>query len=100
MPSADLTTALDVEWDTAGFFGQLRMGRFDPAGAQRVKKLLLAIPGEGNQLPRRLVALTWGIPSFMGWQRDLVARAGGPLPEFDTAAATFQSILEQALGVP
>jgi hypothetical protein len=100
MLSPDLIAALDVEWDTAGFFGQLRLGRFDPAGVQRVRKLLLSIPNEGEQLPRRLVALTWGIPAFMGWQRDLVARAGGPLGEFDTAAATFQSLLEQVLGAP
>jgi hypothetical protein len=97
--TSDLTAAINAEWDASGFFGQLRFGRFDSAGAGRVKKLLLAIPGEG-ELPRRLVALTWGIPAFMGWQRELVAKSGGSLGEFDTAVATFQNLLEQVLGVP
>ena len=100
MQNDALIAALSDEWNASGFFGRLRVGHFDPAGARRVKQLLLAIPSEGADLPRRLVALTWSIPAFMGWQRDAVTQAGGSLRELETAAATFQSLLEQAFGVP
>jgi hypothetical protein len=95
-----IVAALNSEWNASGFFGQLQLGQFDPKGARRVKELLLTIPPGPGELPRRLVALTWGIPAFMGWQRDAVEKAGGSLRELDAATATFQSLLEQAFGVP
>jgi hypothetical protein len=99
-PYDQLIAALNDEWTSSGFFGRLQLGDYDPAGAQRIKSLLIAIPNDGAELPRRLVALTWSIPAFMRWQRETVERQGGSLRELDAAAATFQNLLEQTFGVP
>jgi hypothetical protein len=84
-----------------GVFYRLRQGQYDSAGIAAVVDLLNAIdPGASPTLPRRLVALTWGIPTFIGWQVERVGRAGGDLNRLRSDIERAQQALERLLGVP
>jgi hypothetical protein len=92
---------LDQEWDVdEGFFGKLRSGLFDKEGLQRVIQILESVDISGEQLPKRFVALTWFIPTFMSWQCDRIIENGGDAPELDVATQTIIELLYRVLGVP
>lgn len=95
---------LEKEWElNTGFFGRLRYGSFDPAGLERVIRILEAITDETKDaklLDRRLVELLWFVPRFMSWQRERVQEQGGDVQELDNATDALEALLQRILGVP
>lgn len=92
---------LEFEWSLGGYLGQLRTGSFDPEGHARLRDLLNRIQVQkGNEINRRLVALTWMIPLFMFWQQDRVLEEGGSLPEYQSAIAEIEECIQRLLGTP
>jgi len=95
-------TSLELEWsEEAGFFWQLRQGRFVLADFQRAltKIKSVAIPEDGN-VPRRIVSLLWYIPLFMQWQVERVRENQGDSIAFTGAITTITNEIERLLGVP
>ncbi|MBF6611714.1 MAG: hypothetical protein IVW55_01130 [Chloroflexi bacterium] len=104
MALQELITNLDREWELeTGFFGRLRSSEYDPEGANRVTELLQriadAVENEG-QLDRRLVSLTWFMPTFISWQRQRVEERTGNGKALDSTLDTIVSILQRVLGMP
>lgn len=52
-----------------GFIGQLRMQRFDQAGALRILNAIRQISPEGDAVDIRLVRHLYAIPILAYWQR-------------------------------
>ena len=68
---------LKREWDRDnGFFGQLRIGKFDELGLSRFMELLKHITNDTELNDRRLVTLLWDVPLFMEWQTSRIQSAG------------------------
>jgi hypothetical protein len=104
--TAALISELEQEWDLeAGFFGQLRAGRFREAEFRRLEQLLVRVSdaiGQLTSLDRRLVSLLWFIPLFMEWQHERVRECGG---EFDYARCRkatdkVTNAIQDMLGMP
>jgi hypothetical protein len=99
----DVISRIEQEWSSSdGFFYYLRQGLFDPPSYDRLMRLLASFSelDEDAVLPRRLISLLWYIPSFMMWQRERVAEAGGDVSSLDKAATLIHNELERILGVP
>lgn len=85
----------------SGYFYRLRQGDYDRSGAEQIEAVLRAISVTAEaQLPRRLVALTWMIPTFMEWQLERVEEAGGDVEALKADIVKLRNALEQLLGVP
>jgi hypothetical protein len=99
-----LINELENEWDQTqldGFFGKLKLGEFDVAAFQKLKRLLNEIVFTDEEfLPRRLVELLWFIPTYMRWQRDSWVDKGLDVAALDTAIAYFEQRLTTILGTP
>lgn len=95
---------LEVEWDVVeltGFFGNLRIDRFEDEGFERVKAILDAVEiPEGETIDRRFVELTWFIPTSLHWIRDVWAQNGKDTEKLDDAIDFFQQRLTTILGLP
>jgi hypothetical protein len=93
---------LEELWDFPdGYFFRLREGDYDPAGADAVIDALKSIPVEDDVLlPRRLVSLTWWMPTFMEWQKERVAEEGGDAKALEQDATRVRNVLDEILGVP
>ena len=93
---------LEQEWDyDAGFFGLLRRAEFDPTGFGRLLQAIKSIDlRDDTTVSRRLVALLWYMPLFMGWQKERLREAGGDVAELERATNTVEGLLETILGVP
>lgn len=97
----EIIDRLDKEWDTDGFFDRLRNGRYDAKQAQAILKMLRAISiGDDELIPKRLVALLWYLPSFLGWQTERVEEMGGEKSAYERFVTEVQSTLEEVLGTP
>jgi hypothetical protein len=92
---------LDSEWDTDGFFDRVRNGDYDAGLAQEILKVLRTIKiGEDELMPKRLVALLWYLPSFLGWQSERVAERGGDSGAYERFTTEVHNVLEEVLGTP
>ena len=102
---ADLRTdiaSLEAAWsEPDGFLAQLREGIFNSGQAGEFLQRLRAIdlPKNGS-IDRRLVALLWYIPLFVGWQRERIANHGGDPTTCDRFCAQITAVLKDILGVP
>ena len=102
MEMQSVIAQLEQEWEQpGGFLGNLRMGIFDPAGFERLAKILESVEiGDTGTIDRRFVSLTWYIPIFMGWQRERLQEKGGDVRELEIATNRILGELERILGVP
>ncbi|UCV00970.1 hypothetical protein [Acidovorax radicis] len=101
MDYSGIIEQLDSEWDTDGFFDRIRNGDYDAKQAQKILQILDAIDiGMDDLMPKRLVALLWYLPSFLGWQSDRVAERGGDRTAYAKFTVDVQNILEKMLGTP
>lgn len=94
---------LEELWsDPYGVLYLLRQGRYDPSAAAVVTDQLAAIatPDESAMLPRRLVSLLWYLPTFLEWQRERVAEAGGDVAHLEGLIDQVRNRVEELLGVP
>jgi hypothetical protein len=94
--------ALEAEWSKPdGFLGRAREGAFDDRqGTAFVLMLEKIKPSENATIGRRLVALLWYIPIFLGWQKGRVAEKNGDAAAFEQLTNRVQGIIEDILGVP
>ena len=83
-----------------GFFYRLRQGDYDPDGPAKVEDLVKSIDAGDGALPRRFVALTWLIPTFMEWQIERVRERGGDTEHLRKAITRLQNALDALLGNP
>jgi hypothetical protein len=89
-------------WDLPnGYFFKLREGTYESGGAERVEAVLrsIAVSGE-SELPRRLVSLTWMIPTFMEWQVERVGERGGDVEALRRDIARLRNAVNELLGAP
>lgn len=101
MKYAKLISDLDALWDDDGFLGRLREGVFQPNEGLQFLSFLRSISlYEDENVPMRLVALLWYVPSFVGWQRDRVAEHGGDTAAFARFVTEVHDAMETVLGVP
>ena len=70
MERDEIIESIVSEYDLeAGFIGQLRMRRFDRAGAQRILDAIRRISLEGDAVDIRLARHLYFIPILAYWQR-------------------------------
>lgn len=101
MKMEHLIEQLGNEWDSDGFLGHVRIGRFPEKEAADFLKLLRSIDIDDNaEVPKRLLSLLWYLPTFLVWQRERVGEAGGDVNKYDHFITEVHNILEGALGVP
>jgi len=102
MNTSEVIERVEKEWELErGFLGQLRQGRFDKSGYQRLRDVLGDISSgiaSASLIDRRLVSVVWYIPIFMTWQRDRIKDL--PVDEYDRAANELQTLVQETLGVP
>lgn len=84
-----------------GYFFKLRDGEYEPRGAEQVEQVIRSIDvEEGSKLPRRLVSLTWVIPTFMESQVERVNAKGGNLEALRKDITRLRNALNRFLGAP
>lgn len=98
----DAIRRLERAWGfPEGVFFRLRQGDYDPEGIDEVVKFLRSLALDDDVLlPRRFVSLTWWIPTFMEWQEERVAEAGGDAEALKQHAVRVRNVLDELLGVP
>lgn len=97
----EIINQLNSEWDVGGFFSKVRDGIYDSKRAREILDMLRAIRiDETAPFPRRLVALLWYLPSFLGWQSERIIEKGGDVADYAKFSAEVQNTLEELLGVP
>lgn len=70
MERDEIIESIVSEYDLeAGFIGQLRMRRFDRAGAQRILDAIRRISPEGDVVDIRMARHLYFIPILAYWQR-------------------------------
>ena len=89
-------------WDLPdGYFFRLRQGEYVPGSAEHVEHVLRSIEvAEDSVVPRRLVSLTWMIPTFMEWQIDRVQERGGDVASLRRDIALLRNAVNDLLGAP
>jgi hypothetical protein len=98
----DWIQALETEWSKPdGFLGKAREGAFDPRQGAAFTAMLehIKLPADAA-IDRRLVALLWYIPNFLGWQKERVTKKGGDVAAFEQLTNRVQGIVEEILGIP
>ena len=92
---------LDREYErSGGFLGQLRAGRFDPEGAERLLSILASLTLGDDPVDRRLVQLLWFTPIFIQWQKERFEILGADLDPVESILNRVVSTLEEVVGVP
>jgi hypothetical protein len=98
---AEAIPLVEEFWDLDGYFFKLRQGEYETGGAQRLQSLLKSIDiRDDSDLPRRLVSLTWMIPSFMEWQIERVEEQRGDTEALKRDIEGLRNTLNEFLGVP
>ena len=88
-------------WDIDGYFFKLRQGDYAPGGAERFESVIRSIDvSDGSRLPRRLVSLTWMVPTFMEWQVERVMEKGGDVDGLRRDITMLRNALNELLGAP
>lgn len=104
MDTVSAIQLLEKEWDQIemkGFFGCLRLDKFDDEGFERVRNILSSIQvPEGETFDRRFVEVIWFIPTFMRWQQDGWRSEGKEKEKLDKAIAFIEQRLTTILGLP
>lgn len=102
MTCENVIESLESEWSPdAGFFWQLREGRFSGVSFDATLKKIMGISvPEDVALPRRFVSLLWYIPIFMHWQIERVRENGGDDVAYQRAIGLMNAEIERLLGVP
>lgn len=93
---------LEYEWSQdGGFLGLLRTGKFCDDGLTRLLSILKKenFP-DTEQIDKRIVALTWYIPTFMRWQSERLQENGVAISKLEFAISAIESSLEDVLGLP
>lgn len=77
MERDEIIESIVSEYDLdAGFIGQLRMRRFDWAGAQRILDAIRRISLEGDAVDIRMARHLYFIPILAYWQRARLPSSG------------------------
>ena len=92
---------LEEAWDADGFLGKVRTGCYVGSEGEKFLHLLRSIEMLPDEcMPRRLVALLWYLPSFLGWQKPRIAEQGGDVQSYARFVTKVHNQLEELLGVP
>lgn len=102
MDTSSLVSALEYEWEDGGFLEQLRQGKFDQAGYERLLSTLtnLRLSDDEEYVHRRVVELLWFIPLFMSWQKERVEEKGGNIALYEEAFHAVLQHIYRILGTP
>jgi hypothetical protein len=102
MDIQEIINGIESEWELeTGFLGQLRLGKFDPVGLERLLGILGEIQLNDEQLiNRRLVSLLWYIPIFMSWQLERLQNQASEMKQVDHSRNEILILLEKILGIP
>jgi hypothetical protein len=96
-----LINNLEKEWELeTECLGKLREGTLDAEGFRRLRSLLSSTRIDGQMIDRRLVSLTWYVPTFMSWQLERVREKGGDVIGLENTINEVLGNLEKFLGVP
>ena len=99
MERDEIIESIVSEYDLeAGFIGQLRMRRFDRAGAQRILDAIRRISPEGDVVDIRMVRHLYAIPILAYWQRERLP--SGDQRDLDEFVDQLFEICVHALGAP
>ena len=99
MERDEIIESIVSEYDLeAGFIGQLRMRRFDRAGAQRILNAIRRISPEGDVVDIRMVRHLYAIPILAYWQRERLP--SGDQRDLDEFVDQLFEICVHALGAP
>ena len=91
---------LESAWDSEGFLGHLRDGKFDNNLYQDFIFLLHSISFDEDALiSKKIISLLWYIPLFMEWQRERVQNTIS-VNEYDLKRTSIANELERILGIP
>ncbi|MEP7220151.1 MAG: hypothetical protein ABI876_14605 [Bacteroidota bacterium] len=101
MNQKELTDLIGEEYDIPnGSLYKLRQGEFDHDGLDRLLAKLRTICLTGDMIDRRLVAVLWYLPLFIGYQRERVENAGYDMKLFDRFETQVTNVLLEILGFP
>lgn len=94
---------LEAQWSKPdGFLGKAREGIFDEQQAEDFIKQLadIRLSPSDPVIERRLVALVWYIPIFLGWQEERIAERGNQAAAFRRMQNRVNVLVEEILGIP
>lgn len=99
MERDEIIESIVSEYDLeTGFVGQLRMRRFDRAGARRILNAIRRISPEGDVVDIRMVRYLYAIPILAYWQRERLP--SGDQRDLDEFVDQLFEIYVHALGAP
>lgn len=99
MERDEIIESIVSEYDLdAGFIGQLRMRRFDWAGAQRILDAIRRISLEGDAVDIRMARHLYFIPILAYWQRARLPSSGQC--DLDEFVDQLFEVCVHALGAP
>jgi hypothetical protein len=102
MSPEEAIAVVESFWDLpeGGLF-RLRDGHYQPGLGEELADVLLSIEvDEAGVLPRRLVSLTWMIPTFMEWQVERVEELGADPEALKRDITIVRNALDRFLGIP
>jgi hypothetical protein len=99
---SDLVPFLEAEWEKPdGFFGKVREGNFDEDHGEQVLAKIREFNFKAiSAIDKRLVALLWYIPLFLGWQTKRVAEKGGDVVAYERFEDRMLTVLQEGGNVP
>ena len=102
MDEPDQIKQLEGLWDVeTGFLAGVRRGHYSLGEGREFLSQLEGIKlGEGERVSKRLVQLLWFIPTFMHWQEDRIAEAGGQLTDYQRLCVEVADVMLRILGAP
>ena len=99
MERDEIIESIVSEYDLeTGFIGQLRMRRFDRAGARRILNAIRRISPEGDVVDIRMARHLYAIPILAYWQRERLP--SGDQRNLDKFVNQLFEICVHALGTP
>lgn len=102
--------ALEAQWnvvDGTVFFGKLRMGIYSEEDFKKVLAILDTIPSSDSEIKagsetmnRRIVELTWFMPTLMRWQQSRWPESDSAYEKLSIAIDLIEGRLTTILGLP